>query len=194
MELDSTVYRFTVNALEQAPAGGGGGSSDWNADERTAIRAILGVPASGTTPDDPTTGILDTIRDSVATRASQTSVDIIDSTADSILSDTDDLQVQIGVDGAGLTALPWRAAWDVEIESEVTDALNALTLSEPTGKPVWGASSWKDFMAWMAAFSVNKVTQSTTTKTLRNDADNGNIVTCATSDNGTTFTLSECTP
>jgi hypothetical protein len=48
-----------------APAGGGGGGTDWTANERTAIRAILGVPASGTTPTDPTTGILDTIRDSV---------------------------------------------------------------------------------------------------------------------------------
>ena len=63
LELDGAVYRFTVNALEQAPSGGGGGSSDWSADERTAIRAILGIPASGTTPDDPASGILDGIRD-----------------------------------------------------------------------------------------------------------------------------------
>lgn len=65
VELDSTVWRFTTNALEQAPSGGGGG--DWTADEKTAIRAILGIPASGTTPDDPTTGILDSIRDIVTT-------------------------------------------------------------------------------------------------------------------------------
>jgi hypothetical protein len=48
-----------------APAGGGGGGTDWTADERTAIRSILGVPTSGTTPADPSSGILDTIRDSV---------------------------------------------------------------------------------------------------------------------------------
>lgn len=42
-----------------------GGSGDWTADERTAIRSILGVPASGTTPADPTVGILDTTRDLV---------------------------------------------------------------------------------------------------------------------------------
>ena len=64
MELDSTAYRFTTNALEQAPSGGGG-STDWTADERTVIRAIFGIPGSGTTPADPTTGILDTIRDKV---------------------------------------------------------------------------------------------------------------------------------
>lgn len=65
MELDGSVYRFTVNALEQAPVGGGGGSTDWTADERTAIRAVLGIPTSGTTPTDPSAGILDTIRDGV---------------------------------------------------------------------------------------------------------------------------------
>jgi hypothetical protein len=58
-------FRFDTIALEMAPAGGGGGGTDWTANERTAIRAILGVPTSGTTPTDPTSGILDQIRDSV---------------------------------------------------------------------------------------------------------------------------------
>ena len=58
-------FRFDTIALEQAPAGGGGGGTDWTANERTAIRAILGVPISGTAPTDPTSGILDEIRDSV---------------------------------------------------------------------------------------------------------------------------------
>jgi len=57
--------RFTTTALEQAPAGGGGGGTDWTTDERTQIRSILGVATSGTTPTNPTVGILDTIRDSV---------------------------------------------------------------------------------------------------------------------------------
>lgn len=61
VENDGGVSRYTANALEQAP--GSGGSTDWTADERTAIRAILGVPASGSTPDDPSAGILDAIRD-----------------------------------------------------------------------------------------------------------------------------------
>jgi hypothetical protein len=38
-----------------------------------------------------------------------------------IESQTDD----IGVAGAGLTAIPWNSAWDAEVQSEVTDALNA---------------------------------------------------------------------
>ena len=72
-------FRFDTIALEMAPAGGGGGGTDWTANERTAIRAILGVPVSGTTPTDPTTGILDEIRDKTAliTSASvQTSIPV----------------------------------------------------------------------------------------------------------------------
>lgn len=67
-KLDDTIETtsdgniFTADALQNAPSGGGGGT-DWDADERTAIRTILGIPASGTTPDDPSAGILDTIRD-----------------------------------------------------------------------------------------------------------------------------------
>lgn len=86
MELDGAVYRFTVNALEQAPAGGGGGTTDWTADERTAIRSILGIPPTGTTPADPSAGILDTIRDLVVTA---------DSVIDSVLADTNDIQTRL---------------------------------------------------------------------------------------------------
>lgn len=78
VESDAGVTRFSVNALEQAPSGGGG-VADWSADERTAIRSILGIPASGTTPDDPTTGILDTTRDAVA----------------GVQSDTNDIQTRL---------------------------------------------------------------------------------------------------
>ena len=38
-----------------------------------------------------------------------------------ILTDT----AEIGAAGAGLTAVPWNAAWDAEVQSECTDALNA---------------------------------------------------------------------
>jgi hypothetical protein len=80
IEVDGAAWQFTAAALDQAPSGGGGGSTDWTANERTAIRAILGIPASGTTPTDPTTGILDTIRDLVTT---------VDTVVDAILVDTD---------------------------------------------------------------------------------------------------------
>lgn len=36
-----------------------------------------------------------------------------------------DTYAQIGSAGAGLTAVPWNASWDSEVQSECTDALNA---------------------------------------------------------------------
>jgi hypothetical protein len=65
IEPDGTgQFRFDTIALEQAPAGGGGGGTDWNANERTAFRTILGFNSSGDILD-PSSGILDTIRDSI---------------------------------------------------------------------------------------------------------------------------------
>jgi hypothetical protein len=48
---------------------------------------------------------------------------------DEIRTDTEDLQTQIGTDGAGLTNMPWNAAWDAEVQSEVNDALVAFFTS-----------------------------------------------------------------
>lgn len=41
------------------------------------------------------------------------------------LSDIEAQTDDIGAAGAGLSAVPWNAAWDAEVESEATDALNA---------------------------------------------------------------------
>jgi len=48
-------------------------------------------------------------------------LDTVDGIVDAILLDT----AEIGTAGAGLTAVPWNAAWDVEVQSECADALNA---------------------------------------------------------------------
>ncbi len=53
----SGVTKYASASAEEASSGGGG-SGDWTSNEKTAIRAILGVPGSGTTPATPTTGIL----------------------------------------------------------------------------------------------------------------------------------------
>jgi len=58
------------------------------------------------------------IQSGLATAAALATVDTV---VDSILVDT----AEIGVAGAGLTAVPWNASWDAQVESEVTDALNA---------------------------------------------------------------------
>lgn len=45
----------------------------------------------------------------------------LDTQLTAIVTDT----AEIGAAGAGLTAVPWNAAWDAQVESEVTDAFNA---------------------------------------------------------------------
>lgn len=63
-----------------------------------------------------------------------------------IEAQTDD----IGAAGAGLTAIPWNAAWDAEVQSEVQDALEANNLDHVagtgTGIPAIPAGTYLDQM------------------------------------------------
>lgn len=104
LEDNSGTYRFTEAALARAPGGSGGedGVTDWDADERAAIRAILGIPVSGSTPADPSSGILDTIRDTVLAQNDLSSSDVQSAAA------------------AALTA------YDPPTHSELTSAISGL--------------------------------------------------------------------
>lgn len=74
--LDGAVYKYTGNALEEGPAGGGGGgTSDWTEDEKAAIRKLLGIPSSGTTPTIPTSGVLRAIKNKTDLITSQAAAD-----------------------------------------------------------------------------------------------------------------------
>jgi hypothetical protein len=53
-----------------------------------------------------------------------------------ILADT----AVIGAAGAGLTAIPWNASWDAQVESEVTDALTAAGILLDSGTMQAGAT------------------------------------------------------
>ncbi len=65
-------------------------------------------------------------------------IDTVDGIVDNILTDT----AEIGAAGAGLSAIPWNAAWDAEVQSEVQDAIEANHLDhllaadyDPASKP-----------------------------------------------------------
>jgi hypothetical protein len=105
-------FRFDTIALEQAPAGGGGGGTDWTANERTAIRAILGVPISGTTPTDPSSGILDEIRDKTALLSSGGTVYVT-----SPVTATGQLTSPLIIGDDYLAANGRRFRWTVELPS-----------------------------------------------------------------------------
>jgi hypothetical protein len=78
--------------------------------------------------------------------------------------------------------------------SGVPTAVWAVTATQPSAKPVWATSTIKQILEWMSAWSVNKVKQTATTKTLRNTGDTADLETCTVSDDGTTFTLGACSP
>ena len=87
----------------------------------TVVDAIL--VDTGTTLDGKINTI-DGIVDSILVDTGTTldgKLDVVDGIVDDILVDT----AVIGSAGAGLTAVPWNAAWDTEVQSECTDALNA---------------------------------------------------------------------
>jgi hypothetical protein len=168
---------------------GGGGTSDWTADERTALRTILGIPASGTTPDDPTAGILDTIRDNVGTKASQASVDAVDDFVDTELAtvlsrlgiptdlgsgatlaaNSADIEAQtddIGVAGAGLTAT----------DDAVITAVAALVaqIRDSVSEDQGGGVSRGCIEAVLLAFAAGDISTSAGTTTWR-DPSNGEV-------------------
>ena len=90
---------------------------DFGALQKTSLNAAT----PSVTVSDKTEFALTAAYDTAKTAASQASVDVIDGIVDDILADTS----VIGASGAGLTAIPWNAAWDAEVQSECTDALNA---------------------------------------------------------------------
>lgn len=135
IESDAGVSRYTVNALENAPSGSS--LTDFTANERTAIKAVLGVGNDNATPIDPSAGILDTIRDDtnelqtdwanggrldliLDARASQSSVDG--------LNDLDSAAVQSAA-AAALTA------YDPPTNTEMNSAFGAL--NDVTVAEVW---------------------------------------------------------
>ena len=57
-----------------------------------------------------------------------------------IETDTQDLQTQVGTDGAGLTNIPWNAAWDAEVQSECADAIAAAEPIDADVKKINGTT------------------------------------------------------
>jgi len=141
-------------------------------------------------------GRLDAILDA---RASQT-------TADAIETDTQDIQSKIGTP-AGASMSADIATIDTNVDSVLADtgtdgvvvgSINAgavdsildESIPEPSAVFSW-PSTLRNIIGWLGALSRNKITQTSSTQTLRNDADSANIATSAVSDDGTTATRDE---
>lgn len=134
MELDGAVYRLTTNALEQAPTGGSAPTAAAIAD------AVLDEAMSGhTTAGTLGKAVADTLADTAELQTNQgnwatatgfsthsaadvkTAIEAAGSHLTLIKAVTD----AQGGTGTGLTAVPWNAAWDAEVQSECADAITA---------------------------------------------------------------------
>lgn len=83
LELDGAVYRYTTNALENAPSGGGGGTSDWTSGEKEQIRHRLGIDGDAASPS-----ATPSLATAAALSAVDGKIDTIDGNVDAILEDT----------------------------------------------------------------------------------------------------------
>jgi len=72
------------------------------------------------TADDATLAAIAAVDTKIDTLT--TNVGTVDTVLDALVAD-------IGSNGSGLTAIPWNSSWDVEVESEVTDALTTYDVA-----------------------------------------------------------------
>lgn len=139
----SVLAQFSIdNRISKVSDGTGAGQIDTNAGAVVSVTTTTNATNVTNAPplhaDWLDGGRLDLILDA---RASQTSVntidDLIGDPAIDLATDIADkatasalasLVSDIGTNGAGLTALPWNASWDAEVQSEVDDALIAKGL------------------------------------------------------------------
>ena len=96
-----------------------------------------------------------------------------------------------------------QATGQVDAGSFAAGAIDANALAAGAVDEIWDeamtesggipavTASFRDAFRWMFALSRNKITQTATTQSLRNDADAGNIATSTVSDDGTTATRGE---
>ena len=123
----------------------------------------------------------------------QVSLSALETTVQSILTDT----AEIGAAGGGLTVLATQASVSglnnlsaAQVNAEVVDVIATDTYAEVGAAPA-ATSSLKDKINWIFALARNKITQTATTQTLRNDADGANIATSPHSDDGSTHIRGE---
>jgi hypothetical protein len=111
-----------------------------------------------------------------------------------VVSDIDSL-IEAGVPLDASTMSDLRSAitateLDASDLSDIASAVWAQTRTEPT-TVVSPTGTMKTGMEWLVALSRNKITQTATVQSLRDDADSADIASAAVSDDGTTFVRGE---
>jgi hypothetical protein len=100
---------------------------------------------------------------------------------------------QFTTSGISNLTLSDNARLDItQVNDQVLDVLNTDTFVESAAVPAATATLVAK-IGWLTTLARNKLTQTATTQTIRNDGDSGDIATSAVSDDGTTFTRAEWT-
>ena len=107
-----------------------------------------------------------------------------------VKADTAAILADTGTDGVVVASLAANSITASALAADAVDEIWDEAMTETGGTPAVTAS-FRDALRWMFALSRNKITQTATTQTLRNDADAGNLATAAVSDDGTTATRAE---
>lgn len=113
-----------------------------------------------------------------------------------IQADTDNIQTRLPAALVG-------GRMDSSVGAMANDSLTAAALDASAVNEIWAktmtelaavpgvTASVLEALQWVFLLSRNKITQTATTQTLRNDADSADIATSAVSDDGTTFERAE---
>jgi len=172
--------------------------------------------------DGPTRTEATSDKDEIITQvnANETKIDTIDTNVDAILVDTGttlpasiaalptatEITADMDANSTQLAALIVDTGTDIpaliaalndlsaaQVNAEVVDVIDTDTSVEVTQPPA-ATSSLRARIGWLFALARNKMTQTASTATLRNDDDNGSIATSTDSDDGTTATRGEWIP
>lgn len=104
-----------------------------------------------------------------------------------IVADTNELQTD---DVPGLIAALNNVS-TAEVNAEVLDVMNTDTFAEMGAGAPPASPTFQQMVHWLYTYFRNKRTQTATTVTIRNDADDGTLATSTVNDDGTTFTKGE---
>jgi hypothetical protein len=202
-------WQYTTLALENAPSGGGGGTTDWTATERSQIRHRLGVDGATATPTATPDLAREATLNSVGVTVTDTNVRVLTvaadtyaeftsgSNEDAFKADVSALATSANLESVALVTLNTNTVVNAlndisasDVNAQIVDVLTVDTFAEPSSVPP-ATSTLVDMIHWNFTVSRNKLEQTSTTTTLRNDADSANIATSTVSDNGSTFTRGE---
>jgi hypothetical protein len=94
--------------------------------------------------------------------------------------------------GAMASNVVTAASLATDAGAEIADAVWDEPLTQPASVFAW-AGSFRNLLNWLGALSRNKILETNSLSTLRNDADNADLSTSVVSDDGTTFVRNEWT-